>query len=238
MSRVKDINPLFAPRRGGFTLLEMLAATALMGILTIAVFSSLEIGFKARATAQGRVEPVQQLALAMELVRNDLHAALPVTGDLVSKCIGEDSQDSNGHDQDSLLLFNGRPRTPWPDHPTGLRRVEFMLTVLSPGEAPTLVREIMDNILAPIEPEPEVEVLCPGVRSFNLRYYDGADWIDAWDSAARGGTLPRAGQLTIELRPRQEGQETLQPITGPRLTTIVTLPCGGEVSGEAGRVIR
>ena len=56
MKQAKDHN---VARHGrAFTLLEVLTATALMAILTVAVFSSLHIAFNARATAQRRVKPL------------------------------------------------------------------------------------------------------------------------------------------------------------------------------------
>ena len=222
------------PRCRAFTFLEMLSATALMGVLTVAVMSSLHIGFKARATAQRRVDPVQQLALAMELIQNDLCASLPVTGDLVAECIGEDDQDRGGSDNDVLVLFNSKPYTPWPDHPVGLRRVEFMVDQTSQDEPPALIRQVIDNTLAPIEPEPMVELLCRNVRGFNLRYYDGSTWVDTWDSAGDDGGLPEAVEVTIELQ-----DEDAEESSGPRLVTIVSVPCGGAtISGEGGRIVR
>ena len=147
-------------------------------------------------------------------------------------------QDGPGRDRDSLMLFNAVPYMPWRDHPVGLRRVKFLVAQTAQDKAPVLVREIIENTLAPIEPQPRVEVLCRGVRALNLRYYDGSDWADTWDSSSRDNTLPLAVELTIQLQTQHENQEEDQAETGPRLTTIVTIPCGDTVPGEGGRVKR
>jgi hypothetical protein len=44
------------------------------------------------------------------------------------------------------------------------------------------------------------EILAPEVQSIGFRYFDGADWRDAWDSTARGH-LPRALEVVLRFEP-------------------------------------
>jgi hypothetical protein len=85
-----------------------------------------------------------------------------------------------------------------------------------------LVRRITTNLLAPTTPDPQQEVICRGVRTFTLRFFDGTAWQDTWDSTTVGTTqsnvLPQAVEVTIEL----EGERN-QP--GPKATRVVLIPC-------------
>jgi prepilin-type N-terminal cleavage/methylation domain-containing protein len=62
-----------------------------------------------------------------------------------------------------------------------------------------VVRRVTENLLAPVEQPPMDEVLCRGVRSFRLRYFDGTQWVDSWDSTEYQDELPPAVEVTIEL---------------------------------------
>ncbi|MBM4049376.1 MAG: hypothetical protein FJ279_30130, partial [Planctomycetes bacterium] len=58
-----------------------------------------------------------------------------------------------------------------------------------------------------VQEEPEVEDYAPEVKSLNLRYYDGTDWAESWDSTA-DGVLPLAVEVTIGLAIGEESQST------------------------------
>jgi prepilin-type N-terminal cleavage/methylation domain-containing protein len=97
-------------------------------------------------------------------------------------------------------------------------------------------------------PDPEVEialdpavvprVIAPGITDFNVRYFDGVDWQDAWDTAAALAPgedeapttgLPRAVEVTLSLGggARRRGVEETMGRAGedePRITLVVALP--------------
>ena len=50
-------------------------------------------------------------------------------------------------------------------------------------------------------------MLCRGVTAFNLRYFDGSQWQQGWDSTAQNNELPAAVEVTLTLvRPIAAGQ--------------------------------
>ncbi len=59
-----------------------------------------------------------------------------------------------------------------------------------------------------------------GLESFGISYYDGAEWLDEWDSAV-SGRLPPAAELRID-------------IGGRRFSRMVSLPVNAEIGGLEG----
>ncbi|MGD0094284.1 MAG: type II secretion system protein GspJ [Planctomycetota bacterium] len=88
-----------------------------------------------------------------------------------------------------------------------IRQVELSVET-PPGETqPVLMRRLTTNLLASGTPTVHEQVLCRGVKLFNLRYYDGTDWQDSWDSSGQGDILPNAVEVTLEfvLNPERAG---------------------------------
>lgn len=183
--------------RRGFTLLEMLVALAMMSVLAASLYASLHIGFRARERAEAALEPVRAVGLAMELLRRDIASALPPTGVLAGAMLGEDrTADLSRGDTDSLVFHTASGDAD--EHVCDVRKVEFAVTESDDGAGPyALVRRVTTNLLAPEAPAPDEEVLCRSVRAFNLRYFDGADWLDSWDSSQQGNALPVAVEVTV-----------------------------------------
>jgi hypothetical protein len=88
----------------------------------------------------------------------------------------------------------------------------------------------MRSLLSSTEPPPEEEILCRGISAFQLRFFDGYQWFDEWDSTQYENTLPIAVEVTIELtRPR----DPTRPPSASNVTTYRTsrtffLPCRDE----------
>lgn len=225
--------------RCGFTLLEMLVALALMGVLATGLYMSLTIAFNARARAEAAVVPVRSAALVVELMRGDITSALPPTGILAGGFVGQDAKaDGSASDADSLV-FHAVVEDAGRAAP-GICRIELVLTPVEEGSGSILVRHITENLLAPTTPEPTEEVLCRNVMSLNFRYFDGIDWLDSWDSSVRENALPLAVEVRIRigLLAGTPQEEHAAPEDGQEyeLTRVLLLPCGGSriTTGRAG----
>ena len=51
------------------------------------------------------------------------------------------------------------------------------------------------------------------MRAFTVRFFDGADWLDEWDSADYGNSLPLAVEITLEM-------DSLSPVDSTRNYTV------------------
>ena len=182
---------------GGFTLLELLVAITLVTIVTFSLFASLQIAFRAKARAEAAVEPGRTAELAIELLRADVESSLPPNGILAGEFIGTDNQDERGLASDDLVFYTNSEVTDRGQSIGDTKRVELLVLAeadLLPQNQPgfsqmngrlppapnarpqagpmqyVLVRRVWTNLLAPVEQDPEEEVLCRGVLSFNLRF--------------------------------------------------------------------
>ncbi|HUS48343.1 MAG TPA: type II secretion system protein GspJ [Phycisphaerae bacterium] len=215
-----------------FTLLELLAATAMTAVLAGSLYATLHTAFKARRNATSAVEQVRKAELAVELVRADIESAVVPKGILAGAFVGETGVNEAGQPSDTLVLHctaDGAART---EGAGDIRMVEFAFESDQDGKGMILLRRVTLNLLATRVEEPTAEVLCRGVRSFDLMYYDGTSWQEDWDSGAHDNTLPLAVQATLELV-AEDGTNAEEG--GYWVSRVFRLACGSTAaSGEAG----
>jgi prepilin-type N-terminal cleavage/methylation domain-containing protein len=185
----------------GFTLLELIIALGITAMLAASLFASLHIAFKAKQSADRTVAPTQTADLAMEILRADLEAAQPPHGLLIKTFEGTDGQDDRGNPGDTLTFYCNADA---PLHVSGtgdIKQETLLIETPQGSNDHVLVRQTIGNLLAQVDQQPDEEVICRHVWSFNLRYYDGLQWQDSWDSTVNSNTLPAAVEVTLEIKP-------------------------------------
>ena len=216
------------PNAGGFTLLEMLAATAMVAMLAGSLYASLHIAFKARNTATAAMEAVRKSSLSMEIIRADLQSAMVPHGTLASEFTGSPSATVPGAQGDSLVFCSSASDIQSGPGVGDVKKIEYFCE-LSPGTGRLeLIRRVTTNLLAPETAAPRQEILARDVRAFTLRYFDGQTWEDAWDSVAKDNVLPKAVEVTIELSGNGGPGSA-----GPSVSRVVLIPCGQDSSATA-----
>ena len=211
-----------------FTLLEMLVATALVAVLAGSLYASLSIAFRARRSALTVLEPVHKAQMAMGFVGDDIRCAVVPKGMLAGPFMGQDSANARGQDSDSLE-FCCTAGTPEPAEGIGdIKKVQLGCEPADDGRTQVLVRLVTTNLMTPKTVEPRREVLCRGVASFNLRYFDGSTWLDTWDSTVEENTLPLAVEVTLQL---DEGRQADPSRGGYAVSQVFLVPCGVAASG-------
>ena len=215
--------------RQGFTLLEMLVALAIMGVLATSLCMSLHIAFRARRSAEAALAPANALTLALDFVRRHIESALPPTGVLAGAFVGEDKADgSTGINSDTLTFFTNVGDATGAQ--SDIRKVQLALVESDDGASRALALLVTTNLLATETPEPTQEILCRQVAGLSLRYFDGSDWYDSWDSTTRDTALPLAVEVTLKLKIEGESDET----PTHAVTQIFSLPCSSTQSGSTG----
>jgi prepilin-type N-terminal cleavage/methylation domain-containing protein len=214
-----------------FTLLELLAATAMTAVLAGSLYATLHTAFKARDTATAAVEQMRKAELAVELIRADIESAVVPRGILAGAFLGEDGLDAAGRPADSLLLHCTADGAADTEGAGDIRMVELACQPADGGEGMAVVRLLTLNLLATQLAEPAEEVLCRRVRSFDLKYFDGMDWQDTWDSAAHDNVLPVAVQTTLELI-AEDGTNADEG--GYQVVRVFRIPCSSLTPGVPG----
>lgn len=213
----------------GFTLLEVLLALGIMSIVAVALFASLHVAFKSKRVAEGTLEPVRAGEAVMEMIRAELEGALPPgRGVLAGPFVGRNWRGGAGGngDDDDVTFHTAADAPPFAERFGEVKRVELTVARMQDTGERALARRVIGNLLAPAAVEPDDEILCRGVASFNLRYYDGRQWWDSWDSSIENDSLPVAVEVTLELDPPAGAP---QGSIGSRLVRIVQIPCTGEI---------
>jgi prepilin-type N-terminal cleavage/methylation domain-containing protein len=244
-----------------FTLLELLVALAMAGIIAGSLYSALRVGFRARTSAEANVEPVRTAELATALLRADFESALPARGTLAGPFVGQDLTGEGGLAADTVAFFTlGNPVEAYAASqllaqgapaaggmigtapqsaplPAEARKVEIgLVSYPGPEGLPeqVLVRRVTTNLLSQVAVEGAEEILCRGVRSLNIRYYDGLTWQDTWDSTLLENVIPNAVEVVVELERWREGQQKI--IRFPRVYLLSCAAVGATpaATGQTG----
>jgi prepilin-type N-terminal cleavage/methylation domain-containing protein len=218
----------------GLTLLELLVAMTLMAVTASCLFTALYTGFRAKQSALLAAEPTSLAINAIELIKQDTYGVLPLGGTLAGSFLGYDSVGVNGVDADSLEFYTTQIYSNGDSPVGGLAKIELALeedTDNSNRGNYKLLRRITTNLLSPRAIEPEEQVLCRNVRSLNLCYFDGDNWLDEWDSTADANSIPLAMQIDIQVLYNTKSSDKEPQIR--RLIQSFAIPCGGASQEES-----
>jgi type II secretion system protein J len=188
------------PRRRGFTLLELLVAMAMVAILAVSLFASIQITFRAQKRAEAAVEPARTAQLAMEMIGQDITNSFAPDGQLGGTFEGTTGTDDRGHEADDIDFYSTADSPQHIDANGEIKNIE--LTVITPVNSTdhVLVRRVTRNLLSlNTTATPDPEFICGHVDSFTVQYFDGTDWAPTWDSTAEDNTLPMAVQVTLNI---------------------------------------
>ena len=235
------MTPRTRPTRG-FTLLELLVAMLLMVVVASCLYSSLSIGFNARRVALIAVEPDTAAMGVIELIKQDLYGTLSPVGKFAGSFVGTDSRFGQD-DTDSIVFYTTNVYGGKTSLPAGMSKIELVLEDNEDGDNYRLVRKVTTNLLSPTDVVPDEQVLCRSVKSLNFQFYDGNDWVDAWDSTTDANSLPLAVKVDIKIAyddSRASGAASVlsrsdRIVTSAkqkeykvrRLVEAFALPCGG-----------
>ena len=201
-------------RRQGFTLIELLVALAMVAVLATSLYMTLQAAFKARSSATEALAPVKSAEMAMQLLREDFQNALQPAGPpstttvrLVGNFEGTQQTDDRAAAADDVQFFTTSYGPQHVDANGDVKEVEITVIPDPNKNDHVLVRKVLGNLTAQIQPMPDQEVLCRGVAGFSVRYYDGSEWLTNWDSTQEDNTIPAAVELTLQLnKPVKKGQ--------------------------------
>lgn len=184
--------------RKGFTLLELVIALAMVAILATSLYVSIRIAFRAQATAEAAVTPSRTMDLAMEFLRADFENALPQGDNLAGAMSGVTSTDARGNLSEEVVLYT-TAASPLRSSGNGeIKQVELLVTTTDDSSQYVLVRRVTRNLLSALEVEPDEQIICRNVKTFDVRYFDGSDWLDDWDTSETNA-LPMAVEVNLEI---------------------------------------
>lgn len=207
-------------RQGGFTLIEILLAVAIMAVVLGMVYSS----FQQTSTLSAHVEEVsaqfRSTRVAMLKITDELTSLYPFAGDEACALCPVNAQGTEGQDADEIT-FQTMARAVPMDAPAS-----YHTTIHYWMDGDRLMREESPDQGDASNP-PRAWPLVEGLAGFRLRYFMAKDkeWKDEWSEDA-GDELPEAVEVTLLFPAKGAGADADRD-GYTALTDVVRLPVGG-----------
>jgi general secretion pathway protein J len=206
-------------RRQAFTLLELLIAVGIFGIVLASIntvfYSALRLRNRSTAATEERL-PIEH---AVEIIKQDLAGLMPPGGTLSGQL--KTSLDTSSTEMEDATAFYTNTgilddTLPWGE----VQKISYLLvTPTNQTAGRDLVRFVTRNLLpATTEEEPAQQWLMSGVESITFQFYDGSQWVDTWDTTTPSLTtgltnvLPKAVKVQIERASEDRSAPAKPPI--------------------------
>jgi general secretion pathway protein J len=222
---------------GGFTLIEILLASAIAAMILAALYGVFQHAIHLRDSATERIRDTRLRDRAAAVIRNDLRSAF-ISGGLFANIVQGDSDGTDGENAE-LPGYLKMTTTTGKDTPDALygdvEQVEYYVVKSATGgsmdSGGDLVRAVTRDLLDSNPQVVEQDILS-GVQSFQVAFYDGSNWQSSWaftsstnssltsstSSATTSGssgeteTLPLAIRVDVQQVPPANGAALPPPI--------------------------
>jgi general secretion pathway protein J len=195
----------------GFTLIEILIALVLLGILSGALYASYFTVVRAREKAAEGMESRRELGTTLDLLRREIASAAFFRDDKRLFLVVED-RDNFGKPASALELTT-QP-TAWGSErrESGIIAVSYRL--VEKDKQLRLTRSERDVLYDASEekPYPQME----RISSFLVECYDGSKWVKSWNTSING-TLPKMLRITVTIEENGKLQE-FSVLSAPKVT--------------------
>lgn len=210
---------------GGFTLLEVLLATAIFAVVIVAINTVFFAALHLRRAADRAVEESRPLQHALSLMRKDLQNAVNPGGVLAGHFRAEGpasgltelsrasansttSGSATGPNAASSLIQGGLDFFTTTgiisDHTPGADIQEVNYQLREPEDEKAfgrdLVRSVTRTLLAYSSPAVEEQKLLGNLEEMEFEFFDGLNWVETWDTTLEDTSmLPMAVRVRLHL---------------------------------------
>ena len=223
---------------GAFTLIELLLAVGIFGIVLAAINTVFYSALRLRTRTCEALDASHSVNNALALMRRDLQGTLPAGGYLsgtfkiglvgsvagVVQAPGLEFCTSTGIIDDNA---------PWGD----AQKVTYQLREplqRSGVSGKDLVRSVTRNLLATTAEEPEEQRLLQNVRTLEFLGYTGSDWRASWDTSLTETNAPSAVRVRIQLASQNTAADYSQQPMEMLVALPVVMPTNSASASSAG----
>lgn len=183
-------------RQDGFTLVEMLVALFIFGIVSAASVLVLTFGLEAKERSAAVVERLKTFQLARAALKSDLGQLVerPARGPLGVRGVVFRGGAARGTAPVLAFVRSGWENPYAAEDRSTLQYVEYAL------EDGVLLRRSRARVDAAADTPEQLRLVLTGVTSFSIAFFDGVQWSDSWRSVSeRGVGLPRIVAIEAEI---------------------------------------
>jgi len=192
--------------RQAFTLLEVLLAVSILGIMSLMIFGSFRSLVESTTQAEQALDRLHQGEEVLDQLVRSLRSAAWFDSQPTLYAFQHEKGTGDPPDDMASWVSSTMAFLP-PNYPTreGLNRIFLGIEEID-GETGLAV-SAYPYMLSPDDEEvEEVEpwLISPRIKGFSLRYYDltEEDWVDEWE---RDNQLPTTVEVTLYLEPLEPG---------------------------------
>lgn len=175
--------------QAGFTLLELMIALAILGLLSIMLFGGLRFGLRAWERESAHANAVSDIGIAQGFLRRSIANAYPIF-----------QLDSEGKRLNPFMGGSSQLRflAPAPASVGGGGRERFLIGTKTEGARTDLVVWSQPELAIDLNKQAKT-ILVPGIRALSIGYFgregddEAAQWHDSWEDASHLPQLVRLG---------------------------------------------
>ena len=180
-------------RNNGFTLLEVLIAVVLLGILSTALYGSYFGVLQARERVSAGMESRRELGATLDLIRREVSSAQFNLADKRLRFMVED-RDTFGAPSSVLELTTLAPPSGQTIKESGVIAVTYRMAEKHAKQSLTRYERDLFSEDQAVYAYPQME----RINSFLVECYDGTKWVKSWDTAINR-TLPKSVRVTVQV---------------------------------------
>ncbi|MFA7404369.1 MAG: type II secretion system protein GspJ [Pelobacteraceae bacterium] len=202
-------------RNSGFTLLEVLIAVVLLGILSAALYGSYFGVMRARDRASSGMESRRELGATLDLIRREVSSAQYKNNrvDKRLRFVVED-RDNFGAASSTLELTTLAPPEVQSRKESGIVIVTYKISEKDKKRILTRQERDLVSEETTIPAYPQMEQ----ISSFLVECYDGSKWVKSWDTAINL-RMPSSVRVTVQVD--EEGKPAeFTMLSAPRVSGL------------------
>ncbi|MEX2673649.1 MAG: type II secretion system protein GspJ [Phycisphaeraceae bacterium] len=215
----------------GLTLMEVVVAMVVVSLMMAALYAGFAAALSAQRSGRDAVQRLQGVSEAMRFLQADLQGTMQPGRAIGGQWITENTEDATlsqltlrSNVGDVAIDYAGLTTSDLgggvaigESEPRGGDVQEINWSLRPRGDGYDLVRGTTRNLLTTEAVTFNERIILQNIQTIELRYYDGQEWRNEWESDLEGEALPAAVEIIIELAEAPGA-------AGRRFASVVRLP--------------
>ncbi|MBI4649976.1 prepilin-type N-terminal cleavage/methylation domain-containing protein [Candidatus Desantisbacteria bacterium] len=179
----------------GFTLIEILVASSIVGIVVFIIYFTFSNTSKAIEKSKSRIDSSQESRVILNKMEKEISSAFFSQQNILIRFKGDDGKNDN-NDSDQLNFISTLNPYKSDVNESDLMEIGYYIKYGENTSSGNLIRRYSGTVDDNIENGGYEQILGQNIKGLNFRYYDKEEWIDSWDTNSKG-ILPKMVEIAI-----------------------------------------